>query len=311
MKMANNLGLSSILFSLLFFSLIIETSLGARNLNENVLDWVKKDHRRFLRAVIHVSDLDHSIKVYTRGFGMKLLKRRNFPDRGYKDALVGFGPQNTHFLLELRQRDGLSNVFIGTEFGHFGIATQNVYKSVEQARANGAVVIHEPEKVNQTIFAFVQDHDGYKFKFIQTPSPLDPLSPIMLRVQNLDLSANFYSKALGMKLFKRQNNSTGEFILATLGYGTNQSKTTLLELEKRNNISRDDGRDGYSMLYISTDNVNKTAEAAKVVIKELGGNLIMEPVLVPTINVKMTGFTDPDGWRMIMVDNKDYRRGTL
>ena len=65
---------------------------------------------------------------------------------------------------------------------------------MEQARANGAVVIHEPEKVNQTIFAFVQDHDGYKFKFIQTPLPLDPLSPIMLRVQNLDLSANFYSK---------------------------------------------------------------------------------------------------------------------
>ena len=39
-----------------------------------------------------------------------------------------------------------------------------------------------------------------------------------------------------------------QFILATLGYGTNQSKTTLLELEKRNNISRDDGRDGYSMV---------------------------------------------------------------
>ena len=57
----------------------------------------------------------------------------------------------------------------------------------------------------------------------------------------------------------------------------------------------------YFQVYISTDNVNKTAEAAKVVIKELGGNLIMEPVLVPTINVKMTGFTDPDGWTMVII----------
>lgn len=38
------------------------TSLAARNLNDNVLEWVKKDHRRFLRAVIHVSDLDRSIR---------------------------------------------------------------------------------------------------------------------------------------------------------------------------------------------------------------------------------------------------------
>ncbi|KAL4026781.1 hypothetical protein IC575_015224 [Cucumis melo] len=96
-----------------------------------------------------------------------------------------------------------------------------------------------------------------------------------------------------------------------MGYGRNESETTVLKLETRNNISRDDGGDGYSMLYISTDNVKKSNEAAKLVIKELGGNIIMEPVLVPTINVKMTGFSDPDSWRMIMVDNKDYQRGTL
>ncbi|XP_038905642.1 lactoylglutathione lyase GLX1-like [Benincasa hispida] len=310
--MANNLGLSSILFSLLIFSMIIETSFAARNLNENVLKWVKKDHRRFLRAVIHVSNLDNSIKTYTEGFGLKLLKRRMFTDRGYEDALVGFGPENTHFLLELRQRDESNNVFIGTEFGYFGISTQDVYKSVEQARSNGVVVIQEPVKVNETIIAMVQDQDGYQFKFIQCLSAaVDPLSQIMLRVQDLNLSTTFYSKALGMKLFESQNNSQGQFIMGTMGYGTNESETTLLKLETRNNLSRDDGRDGYAMLYISTDNVKKSAEAAKLVIKELGGNIIMEPVLVPTINVKMTGFSDPDGWRMIMVDNKDYQRGTL
>ena len=53
---------------------IIETSLGARNLNENVLDWVKKDHRRFLRAVIHVSNLDHSIKYASFSFQFPLLR---------------------------------------------------------------------------------------------------------------------------------------------------------------------------------------------------------------------------------------------
>lgn len=311
--MANKLGPpnSSILSSLLFLTLIIRTSLAARNLNDNVLEWVKKDHHRFLRAVIYVSNLDRSVRFYTQSFGMKLLKRRNFPDRQYKDALIGFGPQNTHFLLELRHRHDSNDVFIGTEFGHFGIATQDVYKSVEKARANGALVIHKPQKVNQTIVAFVQDRDGYKFKLIQRTSLTDPLVQIMLHVQDLNPSLNFYTKALGMKLFERQNNSTGQIVSGTLGYGINQSKTTVLQLEKRKNIPRDDGRDGYSMVYIGTDNVNKSAEAAKLVMKELGGNIVIEPVLLSNINVKLTGFSDPDNWITIMVDNKDYQRGTL
>lgn len=69
------------------------------------------------------------------------------------------------------------------------------YKSVEQARSNGALVIQEPQKVNETIIAMVQDHDGYQFKFIQCLSAaIDPLSQIMLRVQDLNISVNFYSK---------------------------------------------------------------------------------------------------------------------
>ncbi|KGN56115.1 lactoylglutathione lyase [Cucumis sativus] len=309
--MANNLGPFSIISSLLFLSLIIGTSLAARNLNDNVLEWVKKDHRHFLRAVIHVSDLDRSIRFYTKGFGMKVLKRRNFPDRQYRDALVGFGPENTHFLLELRQRHDSNNVFIGTEFGHFGIATQDVYKSVEKARANGALVIQKPQKINQTMFAFVQDHDGYKFKLIQSKCLADPLVQVMFHVQDLNRSINFYTKALGMKLFEKKNNSTGQIVSGTLGYGINQSKTTVLQLEKRKNIPRDDGRDGYSMVYIGTDNVNKSADAAKLVMKELGGSVIIEPILLSNINVKLTGFFDPDNWITIMVDNKDYRKGRL
>lgn len=94
---------------------------------------------------------------------MKVVKRRNFPDRQYRDALVGFGPENTHFLLELRQREQThkhltllnldfpklilvlcfqisghdsNNVFIGTEFGHFGIATQDVGILVQSESGN-------------------------------------------------------------------------------------------------------------------------------------------------------------------------------
>lgn len=49
-------------------------------------------------------------------------------------------------------------------------------------------------------------------------------------------------------------------------------------------------------VYIGTDNVNKSADAAKLVMKELGGSVIIEPILLSNINVKLTGFFDPDNW---------------
>lgn len=65
---------------------------------------------------------------------------------------------------------------------------------MEKARANGALVIQKPQKVNQTMFAFVQDHDGYKFKLIQRISFADPLVQVMLHVEDLNRSLNFYTK---------------------------------------------------------------------------------------------------------------------
>lgn len=54
-------------------------------------------------------------------------------------------------------------------------------------------------------------------------------------------------------------------------------------------------------MYIGTDNVNKSAEAAKLVMKELGGNIVIEPVLLSNINVKLTGFSDPDNWITVSI----------
>ena len=71
---------------------------------------------------------------------------------------------------------------------------------MEKARANGALVIQKPQKINQTMFAFVQDHDGYKFKLIQSKCLADPLVQIMFHVQDLNRSINFYTK-VSFKLY--------------------------------------------------------------------------------------------------------------
>ncbi|KAL8091643.1 hypothetical protein AgCh_034049 [Apium graveolens] len=48
--------------------------------SSKLLEWPKKDKRRFLHIVYRVGDLVRTIKFYTEGFGMKLLRKRDIPE---------------------------------------------------------------------------------------------------------------------------------------------------------------------------------------------------------------------------------------
>lgn len=116
---------------------------------------------------------------------------------------------------------------LGTAFAHFGIATQDVsktkteverselakcqsiqilklsdlcypqaYKMVEEIRARGGVITREagPIEGGTTVFAFIQDPDGYMFELIQRPPTPEPLCQLMLHVSDLDRAIQFYEK---------------------------------------------------------------------------------------------------------------------
>ncbi|GAB4830846.1 hypothetical protein Ancab_004874 [Ancistrocladus abbreviatus] len=125
-----------------------------------LLEWPQKDKRRFLHAVYRVGDLDRTIKFYTECLGMKLLRKRDIPEEKYSNAFFGFGPEESHFVVELTymfDMNGVDKYDIGTGFGHFAIATEDV--SVIQ----------------------------------RGPTP-EPLCQVMLRVGDLECSIKFYEK---------------------------------------------------------------------------------------------------------------------
>ncbi|XP_020268088.1 putative lactoylglutathione lyase [Asparagus officinalis] len=72
--------------------------------SESVLEWVQKDKRRFLHVVYRVGDLGRTIKFYTECFGMTLLRKMDVPEEKYSNAFLGFGPEDSHFVVELTYR---------------------------------------------------------------------------------------------------------------------------------------------------------------------------------------------------------------
>ncbi|KAL2341291.1 hypothetical protein Fmac_009231 [Flemingia macrophylla] len=275
--------------------------------NAELLEWPKKDNRRFLHAVYRVGDLDRTIKFYTECFGMKLLRQRDIPEEKYSNAFLGFGPEQSHFVVELTYNYGVSSYDIGTGFGHFAISTPDVYKLVENVRAKGGNVTREPGPVKggTSIIAFVKDPDGYAFEIIQRPSTPEPLCQVMLRVGDLERSIKFYEKALGLRLVKKVDRPEYKYTIAMLGYAE-EHETTVLELTYNYGVTEYTKGNAYAQVAIGTDDVYKSAEVVNLVTQELGGKITRQPGPIPGLNTKITAFLDPDGWKTVLVDNRDF-----
>jgi lactoylglutathione lyase len=55
--------------------------------------------------MLEVTMIDvHSVVIcrfYTECLGMKLLRKRDIPEEKYTNAFLGYGPENSHFVVEL------------------------------------------------------------------------------------------------------------------------------------------------------------------------------------------------------------------
>jgi lactoylglutathione lyase len=124
---------------------------------------------RFLHTMLRVKDLDDSLRFWTEAFGMKLLRRRDYPEGKFTLAFVGYGDESDHTVLELTWNWGKSDYVLGDQFGHVAIGVDDIYASCERLRAAGVRVTREPGpmKHGSTVIAFVEDPNGYKVELIQ------------------------------------------------------------------------------------------------------------------------------------------------
>ncbi|XP_049378527.1 lactoylglutathione lyase GLX1-like isoform X1 [Solanum stenotomum] len=273
--------------------------------DETASEWIKKDKRRMLHVVYRVGNLDKTIKFYRECLGMKLLRKRGIPEEGYSNAFLGYGPEESNFAVELTYNYGVDKYDIGTGFGHFGIAVEDVDKMVDLVKAKGGKIVQEPgpAKDGGPIVALVEDPDGYNFELLERGPTLEPFRQVMLRVGDLDQSINFYKKAFGMELLRKRDNPDNKNTIAVMGYGP-EDKNTVLELTYIYGVKSYDKGNGYAQIAVGTDDVYKTAEA----IKLYGGEIVLEPGPLPGINTKIMACIDPDGWKTVFVDNADFMK---
>ena len=123
---------------------------------------------RILHTMLRVGDLERSIDFYTNVLGMKLLRRKEYPDGEFTLAFVGYGEESDEAVIELTYNWGVDAYDIGGGYGHIALEVDDVYQATDAIRDRGGKIIRDagPMNAGTTIIAFVEDPDGYPIELI-------------------------------------------------------------------------------------------------------------------------------------------------
>ena len=124
---------------------------------------------RILHTMLRVGDLERSLKFYTEVLGMRVLRRKDYPEGKFTLAFVGYGEESETAVLELTHNWGVEKYDLGNAYGHIALEVPDAYQACDEVKKRGGKVTREagPMKHGTTVIAFVEDPDGYKIEFIQ------------------------------------------------------------------------------------------------------------------------------------------------
>ena len=124
---------------------------------------------KMLHTMIRVGNLDESINFYCDVLGMKLLRKKDYPDGKFTLAFVGYGDEKDNTVIELTHNWDTDSYDLGNGFGHVALGVDDIYGTCEKIRELGGKISREPGpmKHGTTVIAFVEDPNGYKIELIQ------------------------------------------------------------------------------------------------------------------------------------------------
>lgn len=121
----------------------------------------------------------------------------------------------------------------------------------------------------------------------------------MLRVGNLERSIAFYTEILGMTLLRQKDYPGGEFTLAFLGYGPEDTHPAI-------ELTYNWGRDAYELgdafghIALGVEDIYATCEE----IRSAGGVISREPGPMKHGTTVIAFVEDPDGYKIELIERK-------
>jgi lactoylglutathione lyase len=111
--------------------------------------------------------------------GMRLLRRKDYPEGRFTLAFVGYGDERDQTVLELTHNWDIAAYDLGSGYGHIAIGVEDIVSTCAAIAEKGGRVVRPPGpmKHGSTVIAFVEDPDGWRVELIQTAPTAPPDAP--------------------------------------------------------------------------------------------------------------------------------------
>lgn len=260
--------------------------------------------RRALHFVFKVGDRTKTATFYRDVLGMKVLRHEEFEegckascngpyDGKWSKTMVGFGPEDDHFVAELTYNYGVGEYRLGNDF--LGLTLQSS-KAVSNAKHLGWPLT----KVEGDLY-LTHAPGGYPFYLIDKEQPLsDPVQKVCLAVSDLQRSTHYWSTLLGMNVMDR--NEQNKTVL--MGFADTQCKLELHDVSGPVDHGTAFGRIAFSCPRDQLPDL-------ETLMKKENQNILTPLVSLDTpgkATVEVVILGDPDGHEICFVGDEAFKQ---
>nr|ADG64920.1 hypothetical protein GA25437 [Drosophila pseudoobscura] len=256
---------------------------------------------RALHYVFKIGDRAKNAFFFRSILGMKVLRHEEFKegcdaecngpyDNRWSKTMVGYGPESSHFVIELTYNYGVTSYEMGNDFGGVTIHSTEILPRAAQHsypidKTEGGSLLTSP--------------DGYKFLVIDQAAPTadaDPVQSVELHVSNLAASRQYWEQLLRMQPLAENKQSV------RLSYGGKQASLQLTQIPDPINRAKAYGRIAFAV-------PSATQPPLYEAVKAAGGTILKSLITLETpgkATVSVLILADPDGHEICFVDEEGF-----
>lgn len=255
--------------------------------------------RRPLHFVFKVGNRNETAKFFREVLGMQFLRHEEFEegckatcngpyDGKWSKSMVGYGPEDSHFVVELTYNYGLGSYKLGNDFLGITIDSPKVIENIKKQ--------NYPFQEVGGVYT-IQSPDGYKFHIQNSQATGDPVKMVSLASSNLQRSLDFWTKLCGMKLFSKEDKK------CVVGYSDDRCKLELCDIGTKVDHATAYGRIAFSCPRDELPGIQEGLKSAG------------EKILTPLVSLDTPGKAtvevvipaDPDGHEICFVGDEAFR----
>lgn len=255
--------------------------------------------RRALHFVFKVGNRTKTAEFYRDILGMKFLRHEEFEkgceaacngpyDGKWSKSMVGYGPEDSHFVVELTYNYGIGTYKLGNDFRGITVHSKEIIRNATKLKYP---VVTDGES------QILTSPDGYKFIVLEKDSEGDPVKKVTIASSDLEKSVDYWTRLCGMKVYSKDDKT------AILGYGDNQCKLELYDIGSEVDHASAFGRIAFACPGSDLPDIqDKMKEENQTILTEL---ISLDTPGKATVQVVIVA--DPDKHEICFVGDEGFR----